>query len=268
MNTVCLEETTSTMEEARLLLEHGKVKPRGAVLLVPEAICAKTQTAGRGQRGRRWESPPGSSLYATILFRRGFTQPENAWLLSFLAGAAAAEALYLAVSESVGIPAPRSLPRIGLKWPNDILLNGTKAGGILIELRSASALGTVALIGAGINLGRAELPPDLAGRATSLMQEGGPEINPLRLLQWVRHSLHRIADLHKNAGTAAVMRRWRQWDETSGRIFETVQQGQLLRGTAEGVLDDGRLQLRLDGGHILSTSSASSLIERQGPARH
>ena len=104
----------------------------------PVLLAAEEQTAGRGQRGRRWESAPGDDV--TFSLSRHVLRPARELAsLSLVAGVAAASAL-----RALGVAAA------SVKWPNDLLVGGAKLGGILVETR-ASAPGTRAVFGVGIN---------------------------------------------------------------------------------------------------------------------
>ncbi len=122
-------------------------------------VVARAQTAGRGRHGRQWQSPPGN-LYASVLLIDVAT-PQTAPQIGFVAGIALARALRQLVAE----PA-----RIGVKWPNDILLDGAKLAGILVEGR-VLADGAYAIV-AGFGVNCQSRPPDLPYRAAALAEAG------------------------------------------------------------------------------------------------
>ena len=160
----------STNDTAKLLARCGA--PQGT------AVLARGQTAGRGRQGRAFFSPPGAGLYLTVVVRPTAPQLE-------LLTAAAAVAAAAAVEDACGLS-------VQIKWVNDLYRRGKKLCGILTE----AALGPdgapdYAVVGIGVNLLDAGFPPELAGRATSLAQEGAP-CDPNRLaaalldrLEWV-----------------------------------------------------------------------------------
>jgi len=140
----------STNDELRRLATAGA--PDGTVVL------ADRQTAGKGRRGRDWHSPSGLGLYLSVLFRvRADSQPVTRWTLA--AAVAACEACRELTGEAVEI-----------KWPNDLTHEGRKLGGILAEMRSTGHRDAELVIGTGINVRHRteDLPPELAGSATSL----------------------------------------------------------------------------------------------------
>ena len=127
-----LQSVPSTMDVARENVLAGRVRFDAQGRPEPAGVLAREQTAGRGQRGRQWFARPGECLCVTYYFGRGPVTPPFAGQLAFLVGVAVAASLQSLCQLSPD--ASQSAPRIGLKWPNDILLNGKKAGGILIEL--------------------------------------------------------------------------------------------------------------------------------------
>jgi BirA family biotin operon repressor/biotin-[acetyl-CoA-carboxylase] ligase len=132
---IAFDEIDSTSAEALRRLEAGE-QP-GAV------IWARSQTAGRGRRGRRWESPAGN-LYATLIAEVPPARPPGQ--LAFVAALAAGDAVRAA------LPAGHHL---AYKWPNDLLLDGRKLGGILIEGGTAPGRTSSVAVGIGINIARA-----------------------------------------------------------------------------------------------------------------
>ncbi len=149
-----LAETASTNDIARDWALAGA--PDGAVVL------AGRQTQGRGRRERTWESPAGMGLYASFILRPGWPV-EQASHLAVLAGMAA-----YGVLEAAGVPCLR------VKWPNDILANGRKLAGVLVEPRVGGERIEFAVAGIGINVAQRadDFPPELRGRATSCAIEG------------------------------------------------------------------------------------------------
>lgn len=185
MGTIRLASTPSTQDIARGL-------PVGSV------VVADQQTAGRGRLGRRWEAPPGSALLAS------FVLPARP-LASLAAGVAAA----LACGGEVR-----------LKWPNDLLLDGRKLGGILVEQR-----GQRCVVGIGVNLSWA--PPG-AGRL---------EADRDRLLDRLGQELERWFA----AGDVEILAAWRTRSDTLGRRVRVELPGETFEGRALGVGPDGSL---------------------------
>src|SRR5262249_59077834 len=122
-------------------------EPEGAVVLAEE------QTAGRGRAGRSWHSERGAGLYVTLLLRPKLA-PAQAPLLTMLAGLSA----HTAVLAETGLSAE-------LKWPNDLLLNGKKVGGMLTEMHAEPSAVRFVIIGIGVNVNQAKFPAELASTA-------------------------------------------------------------------------------------------------------
>jgi BirA family biotin operon repressor/biotin-[acetyl-CoA-carboxylase] ligase len=140
----------------RVAMELGYTdEPEGAVVLAEE------QTAGRGRAGRSWHSERGAGLYVTLLLRPRLS-PVEAPLLTMLAGLSA----HTAILAQTGLSAE-------LKWPNDLLLNGKKLGGILTEMYAEPNAVRFVIVGIGINVSQEKFPGELAATATSLRKETG-----------------------------------------------------------------------------------------------
>jgi BirA family biotin operon repressor/biotin-[acetyl-CoA-carboxylase] ligase len=272
-----LDTVTSTMDVARELLLTGQVNQDRAGRLSLRGVTAQEQTAGRGQRGRGWYSPPGASLSVTYYFRHGITDPASAGHISLLAGVAAANALSTICRREAkrkgkaGAPhssTPSPLPaRVALKWPNDLLLNDKKVGGILVEMALSPMLGWIALIGIGINVAVQEFPSELAQSATSLWREGVQTCGPDQIAESMARSLNRMAAAFGKEGLPDIVRRWRSYDGTTGRRYRLEQHGMAIEGIAEGIDDFGALLLRSADGRLHSTSTASSIKEIAGVPR-
>lgn len=264
-----LDTVTSTMDVARENVLSGRVRFEASDRARLLGVLAREQTAGRGQRGRAWYAAPGESLCVTYYYRRGLTDPLHAAPLSFLAGVAVADTVSRLVRgmrwpirrESHSETSPPSLPDVGLKWPNDVLLNGKKVGGILIEMVKAPDEAWVALIGVGLNLTMRALPPEIADYATSLALEGVTPCAPETLGERIGRALHRQADILRDRGFPALLQRWRAYDRTAGRRYRTETEAATLLGVAEGIDDTGALLLRLDDGTLFPVTTAASLRE-------
>src|SRR5690242_19863216 len=126
-------------------------------------IVAEHQTAGRGRRGRTWFSPPGAGLYVSVVLRPGDSDSLTpaVTLLTLAAGVALAE----------GVRAATGLP-VGIKWPNDLVVERRKLAGILAEAVGSPGVSAI-ILGFGINIRPAAYPPEIASRATSLESELG-----------------------------------------------------------------------------------------------
>ncbi len=253
-----LEQAFSTMDVARENLRCGKVTFSADRTTRTAGVLAKEQISGRGQRGRLWFAPKGEALCATYYYRRGLTDPLHAGQIALLAGVAVAHALQTLLSEQEKY--------VGLKWPNDLMMNGKKLGGILVEMEKAADGEWTALIGVGINVNVREFPPSLRASATSLLLEGLPEIEIESLANLIGDRLHEMADRRRDSGFATILDYWRLYDVTAGRRYRAEINGETHDGIAEGLDEAGALQLRLEDGKLLAVSTASSLSESLAPA--
>jgi BirA family biotin operon repressor/biotin-[acetyl-CoA-carboxylase] ligase len=156
----------TTMARAAELAAAGA--PEGATVLAEE------QTEGRGRLGRAWVAPPGSSLLLSVVLRPPLGQ-EAVWLTVAAAG--------VALAEAVDAVAPAAGPA-ALKWPNDLELHGRKAAGLLAEAHLDGDRLAAVLLGMGVNVtqGAADLPPEVADRATSVSLAAGAPVDRADLL--------------------------------------------------------------------------------------
>ena len=159
------EETGSTNIDAKRLGEEGAV--HGTV------VVADKQNAGRGRRGRAWESPAGKDIYFTILLRPEFP-PDKVSGLTLVMALSVAEAVKGCCGQEAGI-----------KWPNDVVLNGKKICGILTEMTMEMDYVQHVVIGTGINVNLDKMPAEIEKTATSILMESGKETTRAELLQKV-----------------------------------------------------------------------------------
>ena len=212
---------TSTMDLARQEAEGGA--PDGTLVVADE------QTEGQGRRGRQWVSPPGGNIYATIILRPG------AWDLRYLGMVAP-----LAVCEAVDAVAD---VRSVIKWPNDLLIEGRKVGGVLIDTRLRGDEVDFALVGVGINVNfDPSRHEEIREMATSLASELGRELSREALLAAF---LNRFERLYLAARSdESVYEAWKARLETLGRRVEVRLGDDIEEGVAEDVDAEGNLILR------------------------
>jgi BirA family biotin operon repressor/biotin-[acetyl-CoA-carboxylase] ligase len=203
-------------------------------------VTADAQRAGRGRRGRSWFSPPGRSLYASLLLRPGPIRPPERF---------GALGLAVGVGLREGLPSLRE--PVVLKWPNDLKVAGRKLGGILCEARWVGERPEV-VVGFGINVHAQEFPASLRGRATCLAEHvEGPTPGRATVLAAVLGSLEAALEPFLRRGFAAVRERYVAHCETLGRSVEVGDARDpagARRGVAERLDDDGGLWVRPDDG--------------------
>lgn len=202
-------------------------------------VVADEQTAGRGRRGSRWVSPPGGSLYLSVILRPGGS-PESAQGLSFAAAVAVADCL----NSSYELPAR-------LKWPNDILIGEKKIAGVLVEalLRPGGGL-EAAIVGIGLNVNWSEIPPEIRHEATCMSIELEGEVDLPSCMDGLLRSLEEAYDGFRAGGLIATLTGWRRYDCTIGSQVKLLNEdGRTLVGTAVDVTPYGALVVETAGGY-------------------
>lgn len=165
LSVVYYEEVDSTNTQAKRLGKEGA--DQGLV------VVADTQSAGKGRRGRIWNSPAGTNLYFSILLRPELL-PDKAPMLT----------LVMAYSVARVILAQEELP-VEIKWPNDLVLAKKKVCGILTEMELSGSRIADVVIGVGINVNTIEFPEELCDKATSLYLQKGTQVKREKLLQQI-----------------------------------------------------------------------------------
>ncbi|MBE7161765.1 MAG: biotin--[acetyl-CoA-carboxylase] ligase, partial [Williamsia herbipolensis] len=232
-----------------------------------DVLIAQRQDAGKGRLGRRWQAPYGSSQIMSVLLRpTAVPLPRRGWI-----GAILGLALRAALGEQLAVT-------VDLKWPNDLLVDGRKCGGILAEL-----VGDAVVVGAGVNLDVAadEFPP---------REPGSTALLPISLID-----ASGVAALDRVALAAATLRefgrRVRSWESAGGdvvaagllaeyraacttlgqRVRLELPEGRSLTGLAQDVGPDGSIHLRSDDGRRTVHSAGDVVHLRQAehrPAEH
>jgi len=198
-------------------------------------VTAAGQSAGKGRRGRAWSSPVGN-LYASLLLVEPASPPRAADLC-FVAA--------LAVSDAVYATAPRSASALALKWPNDVLINGAKAAGILIEGAHDGGRFS-AVIGCGVNI--ASHPEGTPYPATHLAARDAPLDAAAYFMALSDAFAQRLAVWNRGEGFAAIRRDWLTRAAGLGRrIVVRLPFGE-MDGVFEALDDEGALILRDDAG--------------------
>lgn len=234
-----LEEVESTNTE--LLTRAARGAPHGA------SIFAEYQTGGRGRRGRNWHARWGEGLLFSLLWRSD-------------RGAASLAGLSLAV----GVALARGLAefdrvKVELKWPNDLLLDGAKLGGVLVELSGEPDGACAAVIGVGINLRK---PRDLA--AADLLDAGLRRVDRNRLAAVLLRHLEETLNAFDHAGFSTFRDAWIARHAYNDDILTLVTPSQAVRGRFAGLADDGALLLDR-GGKIERFAVGEVSLRREPP---
>jgi BirA family transcriptional regulator, biotin operon repressor / biotin---[acetyl-CoA-carboxylase] ligase len=227
------DEIDSTNEEAKRRADLGE---RG-----PLWIVARRQSAGRGRRGRSWTSEPGN-LFATLLLAPGRPAADSA-RLSFVAA--------LCVYDLAAQACPAA--PISLKWPNDVLIDGAKCSGVLLE-SGAERDGALPWLAVGIGVNLAHAPEGTPYPATALARHGA-QIVPEAALGILSRAWARWFEIWASQGFLAIQRAWLSRARGVGGPV-TVRLGDVsVNGTFEDLDAEGCLQLRLADGTLKSVSS-------------
>lgn len=193
----------------------------------PHLVATDEQTAGRGRLDRRWTAPPGTSLLTSFLLRPEL--PTRRWpLLATVAGVALART------------ASEVVEGVTLKWPNDLLVDGVKAAGILVQ-----ASGDVAVVGIGLNVDWRGVPRPDGVALTSLAEAAGADVDRWDVLaRLCGHLLTELDAAHDDPD--GVVGRYRPWCETLGRRVR-VTGARPVEGVAVDLTPEGALVVDVDG---------------------
>ncbi len=212
----------STNTKAKQLAEEGY--PGGTL------VVAEQQDAGKGRRGRSWESPRGMSIYMTLMLKPEI-DPNNASMLTLVA----ALAVSAAVRKLTGRPA-------GIKWPNDIVMNGKKICGILTEMSAQFDYVNHIVIGIGINVNNESFPEEIAQMATSLYLETGERYNRAALMEEVWEQFeHYYAAFLKTEDLSGLVKEYNAHLVNMHQIVSVLDPKEPFEGKAMGITPRGEL---------------------------
>ena len=227
-----LDQTDSTNADARRRADAGETGPLWVV--------ARRQTEGRGRRGRSWESQDGN-LFSTLL-QLTRKSPAEAAQVTFVAA--------LAIADLLDAWAPASL--VTIKWPNDVMLAGRKASGVLVESGAHEAGGLWLAVGIGVNL--ASAPEGTERPATALAHHLRGDVTAPPKVEVAASKLAEAFDVWmtrwETLGFEPILDAWRA--RTAGLDGPAVARlgRETVEGRAEGVAPDGALKLRLADGSL------------------
>lgn len=232
---VYFNELESTNRYARMLAAQGA---QAGTLVI-----ANGQTQGRGRRGRGWISPAGDGIFMSLILRpKG--QPSQVAKLSLLTAVAVAQA----IGEVTGLDAR-------IKWPNDIVCQGKKVCGMLLEMTADEQCVYDVVAGVGINVHQNEFDPEIRETASSLDLLGGRFI---RRNSVVAAFLCRFEALYEQMeqDEEEIMRQYRALSATLGQRVQVISLKETFTGTAEDITDEGALCVRDEAGALQEVLAA------------
>jgi len=220
----------------RVALELGHAgEPEGAV------VVAEEQTAGRGRAGRAWHSEHAAGIYATLLLRPRLA-PVQAPLLTMMAGLSA----HAAIQVQTGLT-------VDLKWPNDLLINGKKVGGILTEMHAEPGQIRFVIVGIGLNVNQEKFAGELGAIATSLRLETGKTQSRLELLVRLLREFENDYNQFLREGAASITKKFVAISSyAQGRRVRVTNGTESFAGTTAGLGPEGLLQVRRDDGAVVT----------------
>jgi BirA family biotin operon repressor/biotin-[acetyl-CoA-carboxylase] ligase len=231
---------------------NSHLMARAASESIDGIVClAERQTGGRGRRGRTWLTPPGQNIALSLGKSLSISVSQVAPL-----------------SLVVGLAAVSALKRVGvdnamLKWPNDLLLNGVKVGGILIELPSIGNPLTV-VIGIGINVGSGEEVSAHLGSPVGDLLAGRTSISRNALAAELIDSVFEMTNRFESQGFAPMRPRWEVLHAHQDRNVRVIGTNETIEGIARGVTDGGELIVETAAGIRQFTGGEVSLRGEHG----
>ncbi|MEJ2695540.1 MAG: biotin--[acetyl-CoA-carboxylase] ligase [Candidatus Sulfobium sp.] len=242
---LCYKSLDSTNEAAvSLCLRNG---PESGTVIV-----ADTQEKGRGRLGRKWVSPPGLNIYMSIVLVPGVA-PRDATLLTVLASVACAAAL----REKCGAA-------VSIKWPNDLMIKGKKAGGILTETRADPdrIAWAVTGIGVNVNMDPASFTGEIRRTATSIKAETGRYHARSGLIIAILEQFERSYGILLHEGRKPLIEQWRRLSCTLGRHVTVTARPRPISGFAENIDSEGMLLVRLPSGELKRIGAGDLTVTR------
>jgi BirA family transcriptional regulator, biotin operon repressor / biotin---[acetyl-CoA-carboxylase] ligase len=192
-------------------------------------VVADEQTAGKGRQGRQWQSQKGMNLLFTLVTRPLFVH-EKIRVLPFAAALAAADGIEQETKSA-----------IECKWPNDLLIDGKKVAGMLIETTAQDDAVMNVILGIGINVNQTDFPDDIKNKATSLKLHAQQDVDRVRLLCAVLQELEYRFDQLRHFSAQILLDEWKQRATMLGAEITLVEHRTAIKAKAMDVAPDGAL---------------------------
>lgn len=228
-NIVCYFRTDSTNLRARELALQGA--PEGTL------VIAESQEAGRGRRGRRWSSPPGTGIFMTIVLRPDVTAAQ-ASMITLTAALAVRRAIWTTAGLETQI-----------KWPNDLVCRGKKLCGILTEMELEQDRIAHVITGIGVNANTGHFPEEIAKTATSVRLETGQPVSRAALAAEICNAFEICYEKFQETGDlSAFQEEYNRFLVNRDNRVRVLSPGHEYEGWAQGINDLGELLVRRDDG--------------------
>jgi len=242
---ISYKKTDSTNDVAYALGEKGAKE--GTVVISEE------QAKGKGRHGRHWESPAKGGVYFSFILRPTIA-PSEIPIITLLSAVAVAKAI-------------RQVAVLGalIKWPNDIMIEGQKACGILTEMKAEQDRVDFLVVGIGINVNthQRDLPKGAISLKEALKKEGlGGSVSRLELIRKIFESIEREYNLLKKEGVSPIIEEWKHYSAMLGSRIKVMLHGRTFEGQAHDIDSDGALLVRLESGILERVSSGDIVMVR------
>lgn len=198
-------------------------------------VLAERQTAGKGRLGRAWHANAYENLTFSVILRPTLP-PEALNLLPLYAAVALAEA----IEKETGLA-------VECKWPNDLLIQGKKAAGILLEGSLKDNAIDHVVLGIGLNVNQTVFPEELAERATSLKLQAGRDFDRVQILRTILRTLESHYAIIMKKGFQSLLPLWLARTTMLNREISVTQDGTIISGVVRGLSPDGALILETEG---------------------
>jgi len=201
-------------------------------------IIAEAQSRGKGRLGRSWVSPFGKGLWFSLILRPPLSPLEAPKVVILTA-----VALQEAIREYTGLP-------VGIKWPNDLLLEGKKVAGILLEMSGEMEKINHLILGVGlnVNLEQSDFPADCLSSSLSL--EAKKNFSRVEILQIILIKLEKYYHLFLEKKFSLILNKWKEASLTLGKLIKVTTVHEILEGRAIEFSEQGNLLIKLEDGSI------------------
>lgn len=230
----------STNTKAKQLAEEGH--PTGTL------VVADKQESGKGRRGRSWDSPSGVGIFMTLMLKPEI-HPDNASMLTLVTA--------LAVSKAISVQTGRPT---GIKWPNDIVMNGRKICGILTEMSAQFDYINHIVIGIGINVHNETFPEEISHMATSLLMETGEHFNRAALIEEILEQFEKYYAVYlETENLAGLVKEYNSNLVNLNQSVKVLDPKEPFEGKAMGITPRGELMVDTWEGRKLVSSGEVSV---------